>query len=238
MNQFRVFLPLLLLAPVAVGAELIRTVSEPTAGVVAPRTLYISIGTFPTDNLTFSVQAGMLPRLMAGIGYGGYNITGMSTPDWFDRLYLKARFRFFDEQRTFPALALGYDNQEEHSRGGGEYTRPERGFYLVASKNFADPIGETAFHLGTSYSPESPDHLGLWTGIDKTLPAGFGLAADWDLGTNGSRNYRFDKSGGFLNFEVYWQSFGQVRISMQFNDVLETGGRPFRALAVDFLGLI
>lgn len=229
---------LLLLAPSARGAELIRAVTEPTAGVVAPRTLYISLGTFPTDNLAFSVQAGILPRFMAGIGYGGYNITGMSTPDWFQKLYLKARFRFVDEQRTFPGLALGFDNEEEHPRGGGRYHRPERGFYLAASKNFADPIGETAFHLGASFSPGTPDHLGCWMAVDKTLPAGFGLAMDWDLATNGDREYRFDESGGFLNFEVYWQSFGQVRISLQFKDVLETGGQPYRALAVDFLGLI
>ncbi len=229
---------LLLLAPAATGAELIRTVAEPTAGVVAPRTLYISLGTFPTDNLTFSLQAGLLPRLMAGIGYGGYNVTGMSSPDWFDKVYLKARFRFLDERRTFPALALGFDNEIEHPRGGGEYSRPERGFYLVASKNFADPLGETAFHVGGSITTDSPEHLGGWAGVDKTLPAGFGLAMDWDLATDGEREYRFDNSGGFLNFEVYWQSFGQVRISLQFMDVLETGGMPYRALAVDFLGLI
>ncbi len=229
---------MLLLTSAAGGAELLRTVSEPTAGVVAPRTLYISLATFPTDNMTFSVQAGLLPRLMAGIGYGGYNVTGMSTPDWFDRLYLKARFRFLDERRTFPALALGFDNQEEHPRGGGEYTRPERGLYLAVSKNFADPLGETAFHLGASFSPEEPEHAGCWMGVDKTLPGGFGLAADWDLATNSEREYRFDESGGFLDFEVYWQSFGQVRISLQFKDVLETGGMPYRALAVDFLGLI
>lgn len=228
----------LLVAPALQGAELIRAVTEPTAGVVAPRALYISLRTFPTDNLAFSVQAGMLPRLMAGIGYGGYSVTGMSTPDWFDRLYLKARFRFFDERRTFPALAVGFDNEEEHPRGGGEYYRQERGFYLAASKNFSDPIGETAFHLGSSISPDAPEHLGCWMALDKTLPAGFGLAADWDLGTNGSSDYRFDNSGGFLNFEVYWQSFGQVRISLQFMDLLETGGEPYRALAVDFLGLI
>ncbi len=238
MKLLLLLLTLLFVAPAVRGAELIRAVVEPTAGVVAPRALYISLRTFPTDNLAFSLQAGMLPRLMAGIGYGGYSVTGMSTPDWFDQLYLKARFRFLDERRTFPALAVGFDNEEEHPRGGGEFHRQERGFYLAASKNFSDPLGETAFHLGSSISLEAPEHLGCWMALDKTLPAGFGLAADWDLGTNGASDYRFDNTGGFLNFEVYWQSFGQVRISLQFMDLLETGGQPYRALAVDFLGLI
>ncbi len=238
MRSISVFAVTLLLASAAGGAELLRTVSEPTAGIVAPRTLYISLATFPTDNMVFSVQAGLLPRLMAGIGYGGYNVTGMSRPDWFGNLYIKARFRFLDERRTFPALALGFDNEEEHSRGGGEYARPERGFYLAVSKSFVDPLGESGFHLGAGLSPEAPEHAGCWIGVDKTLPGGFGLAADWDLATNAERNYRFDNSGGFLNFEVYWQSFGQVRIGLQFKDVLETGGAPYRALAVDFLGLI
>lgn len=238
MKSLLFLLTLLFVAPAVRGAELIRAVVEPTAGVVAPRALYISLRTFPTDNLAFSLQAGLLPRLMAGIGYGGYSVTGMSTPDWFDKVYLKARFRFFDERHAFPGLAVGFDNEDEHPRGGGEFHRQERGFYIAASKNFSDPVGETAFHMGSSISLEAPEHLGCWMAIDKTLPAGFGLAADWDLGTNGDRDYRFDNSGGFLNFEVYWQSFGQVRISLQFMDLLETGGEPYRALAVDFLGLI
>lgn len=102
MKSLLFLLTLLFVAPAVRGAELIRAVVEPTAGVVAPRALYISLRTFPTDNLAFSLQAGLLPRLMAGIGYGGYSVTGMSTPDWFDKVYLKARFRFFDERHAFP----------------------------------------------------------------------------------------------------------------------------------------
>ena len=225
-------------APSLYAGELMRVAGEPTAGVIAPRTFNVAMNTFPENGLRFSVTAGVFPRFMAGIGFGGWNITGSSDPDWFDGVYLKARLRFLDEKRSFPAVAFGYDNEEEHSAAGVEYVRPERGFYLVFSKNFAGWGGDTGFHTGLSLSPENSDHAGFWIGMDKSLPGGFGAAVDWDMGTNGDRDYRADKTGGFVSVEAYWESFGQVRIGLRFCDVLETAGSPYRSLAIDFLGLI
>lgn len=220
------------------AGELMRVAGEPTAGVIAPRTFNVAMSTFPTTGLKFSVTAGILPRFMAGLGFGGWNITGTSDPDWFDEVYLKARFRIFDEKQTFPAIALGYDNEEEHSRSGAEYLRPARDFYLVFSKNFIGWGGDMGFHFGVNLTSDDNDHIGSWLGVDKSFPGGFGVAADWDLATNGDTGYRFDKTGGFVDIEVYWESFGQVRIGLRFSDILETGGAPYRSLVIDFLGLI
>ncbi len=228
---------LCLAAAAAAGGELMRTVEQPTAGMVAPRTYYFSLSTFPSDGLRFSLQAGIVPRLHAGLGFGGWNITGLEDPEWFDRVSIKARFRFLDESNSFPALAVGYDNEREPFRTGSNYSRLSRGIYLVASKNFMAPAGDLGVHGGVCVSFDDSDHAGFWLGADKSLPAGFGISADWDAATNESDSVRFDESGGFLNMELFWESFGQVRISMQFKDILETGGEPYRALAVDFLGL-
>lgn len=230
--------PLLLLALSATAGELMRVAGEPTAGVIAPRTFNVAMNTFPLNGLRFSITAGVFPRLMVGLGYGGWNITGSSDPEWFDSVFLKARFRVLDEKRSFPAIAFGYDNEPEHARAGVDYLRPERGFYLVFSKNFAGWGGDAGFHAGVSIAGESSDHAGCWLGFDKTFPAGFGAAIDWDLGTNGHSEYRADKTGGFVSIETYWESFGQVRVGLRFCDVLETAGSPYRSLAIDFLGLI
>ncbi|HOP26323.1 MAG TPA: hypothetical protein PLM22_04865 [Candidatus Sabulitectum sp.] len=238
MRSFRVCAVILALASAAGGGELMRVAGEPTAGVIAPRTFNVAMNTFPVNGLRFSVTAGVFPRFMAGLGYGGWNITGSSDPQWFHKVYLKARFRVLDESRSFPAVALGYDNEEEHAASGVSYLRPQRGFYLVLSKNFAGWSGDTGFHCGLSLSEENSDHAGLWLGIDKTLPGGFGAAVDWDMGTNGDPEFRVDNSGGFVSLEAYWESFGQVRVGLRFCDVLETGGDPYRSLAIDFLGLI
>lgn len=228
---------ILFTAPVSAG-ELMRVAGEPTAGVIAPRTFNVAMNTFPVNGLRFSVTAGVVPRFMAGLGFGGWNITGSSDPEWFDTVYLKARLRILDEKRTFPAIAFGYDNEEEHSTAGVEYVRPERGFYVVFSKNFAGWGGDTGIHAGLSLSTDNSDHAGCWVGLDKSFPGGFGAAVDWDLGTNGAEEYRVDKTGGFVTVETYWESFGQVRIGLRFCDVLETAGSPYRSLAIDFLGLI
>ncbi|MCK5132328.1 MAG: hypothetical protein KAR40_09290 [Candidatus Sabulitectum sp.] len=220
------------------AGELMRVAGEPTAGVIAPGTFNVAMSTFPTTGLKFSVTVGILPRFMAGLGYGGWNITGVSDPDWFEEVYLKARFRVFDEKRSFPAIALGYDNEGEHFRSGAEYLRPARDFYLVFSKNFAGWGGDMGFHFGVNLTTDGPDHLGSWFGLDKSFPGGFGIAADWDLATDGDTDYRFEKTGGFVDIETYWESFGQVRIGLRFSDILETGGAPYRSLVIDFLGLI
>ncbi len=220
------------------AGELMRVTGEPTVGVIAPRTFNVAMSTFPTTGLKFSITAGIFPRFMAGLGYGGWNITGTSDPDWFEEVYLKARFRIFDERRDFPAIALGYDNEEEHARPGGSYLRPARDFYMVLSKNFSGWGGDMGFHLGLNYAYDYSAHLGRWVGIDKSFPGGFGISADLDFATNGNTGYRFDKTGGFVDLETYWESFGQVRIGLRFCDILETGGNPYRSLVIDFLGLI
>ena len=238
MRTVAVFILAVILASSATAGELMRIVREPTAGIIAPRTYHVSLNTFPTNGLRFSLDTGIVPGLMVGLGYGGWNITGLSSPDWFDHVFVKLRFRFLDETTSFPALAVGYDNEDEAVREAGTYTRISRGLYLSASKNFRAPGGDMGFHGGINVSFDEPDHAGCWLGMDKSLPAGFGLAADYDFATNEADSVRFDKSGGFLNCEIYWESFGQVRISLQFKDLLESGGSTYRALAVDFLGLL
>lgn len=227
----------LFLAGGAGSGELMRLVREPTAGMIAPGTYHFSMNTFPSDGLRFSLTAGLFSRFSAGLGYGGWNVTGLSSPSWFDHVYLKARFRVIDETEAFPGALLGFDNEPEAVRSGATYSRKARDLYLVLSKNFMTVGGDMAFHLGVSADVRRLVHAGVWTGVDKSLPGGFGLVMEYDLATDEADSVRVDNNGGFLSAEVYWESFGQVRISLQFVDIFETGGESYRALGVDFLGL-
>lgn len=222
----------------AVSGELMRLIREPTAGIVAPGTYHFSMNTFPDNGLRFSFTAGIFPRLAAGLGYGGWNITGLSSPSWFDHLYIRARFRFIDETESFPGAVLGFNNEPEAIRSGSTYRRKARDLYLVFSKNFLSFGGDMAFHFGMSADVRRLVHAGVWTGMNKALPGGFGLAVEYDFATNEADSVRFDNNGGFLSGEIYWESFGQVRISLQFVDIFKTGGESYRALGVDFLGLL
>jgi len=220
------------------AGELMRLIREPTAGMVAPGSYYFSMNTFPSEGLRFSLVVGIIPRLAAGFGYGGWNVTGLDDPRWFDHLYLKARFRVLDETQDFPGVALGFDNEPETIRSGGTYSRKARDLYLVFSKNFLSLGGDLAFHAGISADVDRLVHAGLWAGLDKSLPGGLGIALEYDLATDESDSVRIDNEGGFISGEIYWESSGQVRISLQFMDIFQTGGKSYRALGVDFLGLI
>jgi len=221
----------------AFSGELMRLVREPTAGIVAPGTYHFSMNTFPNDGLRFSLTAGLFSRFDAGLGFGGWNITGLNSPSWFKHLYIKARFRFLDETESFPGAALGFDNEPEAVRSGGTYKREARDMYVVFSKNFLSFGGDMAFHFGLSANVRRLIHAGMWAGMNKAVAGGFGLAVEYDFATDEADSVRFDNKGGFLSGEIYWESFGQVRISIQFVDILETGGESYRALGVDFLGL-
>ena len=61
---------------------------------------------------------------------------------------------------------------------------------------------------------------------------------EWNLATDQHDSVRVDNGGGFVNGEIFWESFGQVRISIQFIDLLQTGGDSYRALGIDFLGIL
>ncbi len=220
------------------SGELMRLVREPTAGIVAPGTYHFSMNTFPNDGLRFSLSTGLFSGFNAGLGFGGWNITGLNSPSWFKHLYIKARFRFLDETESFPGAVLGFDNEPEAVRSGGTYRREARDMYIVFSKNFLSFGGDMAFHFGLSANVRELVHAGMWTGMNKAVAGGFGLAVEYDFATDEADSVRFDNRGGFLSGEIYWESFGQVRISLQFVDILETGGESFRALGVDFLGLI
>lgn len=222
----------------AVSGELMRLIREPTAGIVAPGTYHFSMNTFPDDGLRFSFTAGIFSGFAAGLGYGGWNITGLSSPSWFDHLYLNARFRFIDETESFPAAVLGFDNEPEALHTGSTYVRKARDLYLVFSKNFLSFGGDIAFHFGINADISRLVHVGAWTGMNKALPGGFGLALEYDFATNEDDSVRFDNNGGFMSGEIYWESYGQVRISLQFIDIFRTGGESYRALGVDFLGLL
>lgn len=218
------------------GGELLRIVSEPTAGIISPRTYSVAVNTFPNEGLIFSIDVGIVPRFVAGIVYGGEYLTGLHDPVWNDHVRIRARFRFLDESLDLPGVAIGYTNLEEGPRTGSTYSRLSRGVYLVGSKNF-DFHGDLAFHAGVNVSIEDSDHAGCWIGFDKSLPAGFGFSAEYDFATNEADSVRFDNGGGFMSMEIFWESFGQVRISMQFRDIFETGGQSYRALGVDFIGI-
>lgn len=229
---------LLCFAGASSAGELMRIVREHTAGLVAPGTYGVSLSTFPSDGLRFSLSIGVVRRVMLGLGYGGWNLTGLESPAWFEHVSLKAGVRLLDESDAFPGILAGFDNEPEPARTGGSYSRTSRDLYLSASKNFETFGGDMAFHLGLSLDVRDPVHAGSWIGMDKSLPGGFGAALEWDLATDEADSVRIDNGGGFLNGELFWESFGQVRVSLQFVDLLETGGESYRALGIDFLGIL
>lgn len=230
-----VFAMMFTVIAVSSSGELLRIVTEPTAGIIAPGTYSVSFCTFPEDGLRFSFSVGIISRLVLGMSYGGINVIGVEDAEWFDHLWLKGRFRLLDETDVSPALAFGYDNEPILIRPG-LYSRKAKGMYVVISKNFSTFGGDMGVHGGVSLDPDAPEHAGMWIGFDKSVPGGFGIACEYDPAFNEPDSATVDEDG-FLNAELYWESFGQVRISLQFIDIFQTSGKCYRAIGFDFLSL-
>ncbi len=231
-----VFVLLFAASSLTYSGELLRIVTEPTAGIIAPGTYSVSFCTFPDDGLRFSFSVGVISRLVLGISFGGTNVIGVEDAVWFDHLWLKGRFRLLDETEVSPAVAFGYDNEPILIRPGS-YSKQAKGMYLALSKNFSTFGGDMGVHGGVSLDPESPAHAGMWVGFDKSVPGGFGIACEYDPAFNDTDSSGVATDDGFLNAELYWESFGQVRISLQFIDIFQSSGKCYRAIGFDFLSL-
>ncbi|MFQ6091165.1 MAG: hypothetical protein ACE5OR_00530 [bacterium] len=203
-----------------VPVELRQLVDSPTAGLLSRGSWAVDLRLFPAGGVLAQVAIGLMSRLTAGFSYGGLNIIGQGRLHWNPDVEFQAKLRFYDETFLMPAIAIGFDSQ-----GYGRYDEAEqryqiksKGAYAVLSKSFW-MLGPLGLHAGVNYSLENEDRdddLSLFAGVDKSLPAGFLLLAEYDLGLNDdSADGIYGTGNGYLNAGVRW-TFAK-KLSLEFD---------------------
>jgi|GEM_PF-2032076 len=103
----------------------------------------------PNGGLLASLCVGFFDRFQIGLSYGGDNMVGSGTINWYTRPGIKVKVAVLDEEiyRNPLSLAVGFDSQDppgSNLRSEDDVGSP--GFYLVAGRLFY--AGIVGFDLG------------------------------------------------------------------------------------------
>ncbi len=225
--------------------ELRNVIDSPTAGLAPGKGYALDFRVIPRGGVLLQASIGLMSRMAIGCSYGGRNIIGEGETHWNPRVGIQARIRLRDETFLAPAMAVGFDSQ-----GQGSYVEEQRryhikskGMYAVLSKCLW-VAGPLALHAGCNYSLDDEDgdnDISGFVGMDKDLPAGLVLLAEYDLALNDdARDKVFGTGHGYLNAGVRWNLDEKVSLEFDLKDLVDNReevhqvGREMRISFWDF----
>ena len=66
----------------------------PAAGLIEKGRFGLNLRLFPRGGVLGQIDAGVLKRLSIGLSYGGVDVIGDDSIDWYPRVEVAARYRF------------------------------------------------------------------------------------------------------------------------------------------------
>jgi len=199
-------------------------IDMPTAGILDKGNVGITTDILPLGVLVAKIEVGVFDNVSFGISYGGANIIGIGSPEWYKWPGVNFRVRLINETTLIPAIALGFDSQGkgEYFEEFGRYAIKSPGFFAASSKNF-ELLGYLSFHGVINYSIENKDgdgFINLIVGVEKTLGPNFSVLGEYDLGFNDNSSDLFGKGTGYLNVAVKWGVGNGFTIGLELRDIL------------------
>lgn len=202
-------------------------IDNPTAGTLHRGSFDIYLRMFGNGGLLSGVGVGITPRFMIGLSFGGENIIGAGDVNWNPAPGIQGRVRVLDENLAMPAITLGFNSQGygPYSDAINRYSIKSKGFYAVASKNYA-VLFNLGLHGGVNVSLENDDEdrdLNVFFGADLSLNREFRVLAEYDLGRNDNRTEQFGSGDGYLNAGVQWTFSERLFIEFYLKNILKNG---------------
>jgi hypothetical protein len=203
-------------------------IDMPTAGALDRGSFAVNLRLFGNGGLLGDVAVGITPRFMLGLSYGGENIIGVGDINWNPRPGIQARMRIIDESYVTPAITLGFDSQGygAHVDSLNRYINKSRGFFVVASKNYAI-LHNLGFHGGLNYSLETDDDdkdLNFFLGADLSFNREIRFMLEYDFARNDNENdFRFGAGDGYLNAGAQWAFSDRFFLQFSLKNLFENG---------------
>ncbi|MEO8399703.1 MAG: hypothetical protein ABI550_07810 [Ignavibacteriaceae bacterium] len=200
-------------------------IDMPTGGILEKGFVGITTDIMPQGVLIERVEVGVFDNVSFGISYGGSNIIGKGSPDWYKIPAINLRFRIFDETILTPALVFGFDSQGkgEYFDSLSRYSIKSQGFFAAASKNFA-VLGYLGLHAAINYSLESKDgdnFMNMNLGFEKTLGNIFSIVGDYNFAFNDNKTDFFGNGNGYLNLGIRWVLGNGLTFGFDLRDLLD-----------------
>ncbi|VAX25803.1 hypothetical protein MNBD_IGNAVI01-2877 [hydrothermal vent metagenome] len=217
-----------------------------TAGILEKGFAGLVFDIMPNGVLIAQIEAGAFNNFSFGISYGGSNVIGTGNISWYKWPAIYVKFRFMDETRVIPALAVGFDSQGKgvYDKELDRYQIKSPGFFLAASKNF-ELLGYFSIHGMINYTLERDDNdkdLNLAFGIEKTIGGPVSFYAEYDFAINDNNPLSFGEGKGYLNVGLRWSLAQGFTIGLDLRDLLSNqklnAYRADRALYIEYISSI
>lgn len=218
-------------------------IDMPTAGILDKGFVGVTTDILPGGVLISRIEVGAFDNISFGISYGGSNVIGAGTPDWYKLPGINIRVRIIDESVTIPSITLGFDSQGKgvYFDSDNRYAFKSPGFFAAVTKNF-EFLGYLSFHGSANYSLEGDDgdnFVNLLAGIEKTLGANISLVMDYDFTLNDNTTKIFGNGNGYLNAGVRWSLGDGFTIGFDLRDLLDnkkwSPSTADRALRIEYI---
>ncbi|GAB4295951.1 MAG: hypothetical protein Kow0098_18760 [Ignavibacteriaceae bacterium] len=218
-------------------------IDMPTAGILEKGFVGLTTEILPDGVLIETIEVGVFNNISFGISYGGSNVIGRGTPDWYKIPAVNIRFRIFNESVTMPAITAGFDSQGKglYFDQANRYSIKSPGFFGAVSKNFAF-LGYLSLHGSVNYSLEGKDgdnFVNFLIGFEKTLGENLSVIGEYDLAFNDNETDSFGAGSGYLNMGLRWAVGEGFTIGFDLRDLLKnkkwSPGSADRALRIEFI---
>ncbi|MFA7228431.1 MAG: hypothetical protein WC061_05290 [Melioribacteraceae bacterium] len=215
----------------------------PTAGVLSRGYAGVSADVLPFGVVITKIEVGVFDGFSFGISYGGTNVIGTGSIDWYKLPAINIRARIVNETDAFPALSLGFDSQ-----GKGQYDDnldrfqiKSPGFFAAAAKNF-ELLGYLSIHALVNYSLEREDgdkDLNLGLGFEKTIGEKVSLIGEYDFAVNDNTGAALGKGNGYMNLGLRWSVGDGLTLGVNLRDIFRNkrinGHSADRGIFVEYL---
>ncbi|MFH1195993.1 MAG: hypothetical protein V1720_09785 [bacterium] len=215
----------------------------PTAGILEKGFVGVSTDVLPFGTVISKIEVGAFDNFSFGISYGGANIIGTGSVDWYNLPGVNIRVRIMNESDSAPALTLGFDSQgkgyfdDDLSR----YEIKSPGFFVAAAKNFQF-VGYLSLHAVLNYTLERNDgdkDLNLGIGIEKTIGPQFSLVAEYDFAINDNTSKSLGSGNGYFNMGLRWSIGEGFTMGLDLRNLLENKkinpNKGDRAIFVEYI---
>ena len=172
------FLPLAVMAQEDFIAETL-VIDVPTASALDKYQASVATRAYANGSIMESLDFGVLPQLNIGMSLAIYELLGNSddvkilTPDF------QAKWKLFDGNLYFPAIAIGYDGRRYgYVRPAKEYLDDRKGGYLAMTREIIIPGFYTT--LGVNLSDFDRHDVYFFLGTSLHLSSWAALLAEWD----------------------------------------------------------
>ena len=218
------------------------TIDLPTAGVLKEKMFAVDFDFFSGGGVLVSVDAGALENFNLGISIGGERIIGSGKVDFQKYPAIKMKYRFLDEKKSQPAVAIGFDLQGRGSWIDSleRFEIKSRGIFLTASRNYSY-YGNLSLHFGANYSFEKKDHdisPNLFFGLEKSLGTASSFLLEYDFALNDDAEKSLGSNFGYLNSGIR-TSFGNgFTIEIDYKDIFlnrKNSTLGYRAMKIEFV---